>query len=443
MKLIRSVIPLPRFYGGLFLLICLYVLAFFMPVLYGAATVLLLLFLALLLFELINLFAYRNPVVPQRHAPARFSLSDANTIELELKNKSSRAWNFSLTDELPAQLQIRNFRLNGRLEPQGIETLHYSIRPLERGEYLFGNLNLFLNGPLGLMARHLIMPLEQRCKVYPSIVQMKAFELHTLSEMTHGHGIRKLKRTGHSYEFDQIKNYVPGDDVRQINWRSSARTRNLMVNRYEDEKSQQVYCLIDKSRSMLMPFNGLSLLDYAINASLAISNVVLKKQDKAGLFTFSDKIGTAVRAESGSLQLKHIMEALYKQKERDLEADYGLLYNALKQMAKTRSLLFLFTNFESLYAMRRVLPVLRKINARHLLIPVFFENSELYARSMQKAPDSESAIAGILAAQMVYEKRLISRELSRLGIHNILCKPEELSVETINKYLEIKSRGLL
>ena len=99
-----------------------------------------------------------------------------------------------------------------------------------------------------------------------------------------------MRRIGHSYEFEQIKNYVRGDDYRSINWKATSRRGHLMVNQYEDERAQQVYNIIDKSRSMKMPFNGMSLLDYAINTSLVISNVALQKHDRAGLMTFSDKM---------------------------------------------------------------------------------------------------------------------------------------------------------
>src|SRR5690606_31033362 len=129
-----------------------------------------------------------------------------------------------------------------------------------------------------------------------------------------------------SYEFEQIKNYVPGDDVRQINWKSTARHQQLMVNQYEDEKSQSIYNIIDKSRSMLMPFNKLSLMDYSINTSLMISNIALKKHDKIGLITFSDIIGSAIKADRKFGQLNIILEKLYKQKERDLESNYEYLY---------------------------------------------------------------------------------------------------------------------
>jgi len=131
-----------------------------------------------------------------------------------------------------------------------------------------------------------------------------------------------MRRLGHSMEFEQIKEYVSGDDYRTVNWNATARKGALMVNNFTDEKSQQVYCIIDKSRVMKMPFEGLSLLDYAINASLVLSNIALLKQDKAGLITFAENLSAFLPAEKKETQMHLILQALFNQKTRYLESDY-------------------------------------------------------------------------------------------------------------------------
>ena len=141
-----------------------------------------------------------------------------------------------------------------------------------------------------------------------------------------------------------------------------------MVNKYTDEKSQPIYSLIDKSRYMKMPFYGMSLLDYAINASLVISNSVLKKDDKAGLLTFSDRVETYVKASKQRNQIGRILEVMYREGETKREANYELMYSYIRKNISSRSLLFLFSNFDTSFALERVLPVLRKINRHHLLV---------------------------------------------------------------------------
>jgi uncharacterized protein (DUF58 family) len=442
-NLFRSIYLSARFFYLLSGIILWFCFAFILPFLFLPGLLLLSGLCMLLLADLVLLYGKKQMLSGQRTVPPRLSLSDENRIGVQLSNLGKQHLTFELVDELPVQLQVRDFSIKGTLTANGTRHLHYSIRPLSRGAYSFGEMNVFLMSRLKLMQRRIRLPLEQTVPVYPSIVQMKNFELFTMSSIARVHGIKKMRRIGHSYTFEQIKPYVRGDDVRQINWRSSARHQQLMINQFEDEKSQQVYNIIDKSRNMLMPFNGLSLLDYAINTALVISNVALRRQDMAGLITFSDKIGSVLRADRKHGQLQAILDALYNQKERDLEASYEHLYFAIRQLIKTRSLIFLYTNFESMYGLKRVLPVLQKINMQHLLTVVFFENSELEALSRSPAKDLKDVYTRILAEQALNDKAAIAHELNNMGIQTILSRPEDLNMNTINKYLEIKSRGMI
>jgi uncharacterized protein (DUF58 family) len=244
-------------------------------------------------------------------------------------------------------------------------------------------------------------------------------------------------------EFEQIKDYVLGDDLRTINWKATAKRNQLMVNQFQDEKSQPVYSIIDKGRIMKMPFNGLSLLDYAINASLVLSNIILKKQDKAGLFSFSKRIDNMVVAQRRSGQMQLILEALYNVDTDYFESDFGRLYANIKRHVTHRSLLLMYTNFETLDGLNRQLPYLKAIAKNHMLVVIFFKNTEIDKLIKAKAETVQQIYDKVIAEKFDFEKRLIINELKKFGIHSILTTPERLTVDTINKYLEIKSRGLL
>jgi uncharacterized protein (DUF58 family) len=215
------------------------------------------------------------------------------------------------------------------------------------------------------------------------------------------------------------------------------------VNQYQDERSQQVYSLIDKGRVMQMPFNGLSLLDYAINASLVISNIAMKKSDKAGIITFQDKIGTVLPASRSNNQMNQILEVLYKQKTGYRESDFSILYSSIRRKITQRSLLLLFTNFESIYGMQRELPFLRSLAHQHLVVVIFFENTEMKSLINEPASDLRTVYHKAIAEKFSYEKKLIVKELNKNGIQTILTAPENLTVNTINKYLELKARGMI
>jgi uncharacterized protein (DUF58 family) len=269
---------------------------------------------------------------------------------------------------------------------------------------------------------------------------MRKYELMAISNRLNEFGIKKIRRLGHSLEFEQVKNYVAGDDYRTINWKATARHGNLMTNLYTDEKSQHVYCVIDKSRSMKMPFDGLSLLDYAINASLVLANVALLKEDKAGLITIAEKVGSVVPADKKPTQINRILEVLYKEKTRYLETNMELLYATIRNVLKQRSLVVFFTNFESMSALERQLPFLKRISRFHLLLVVFFENTELQKLSEEPAGNVEEIYIKTIAEKFAYDKKLIVKELARHGIQSILSTPQNLTINTINRYLELKAK---
>ncbi|MCB0580976.1 MAG: DUF58 domain-containing protein, partial [Phaeodactylibacter sp.] len=342
-----------RFFWLFGALAVFFVVSFWAPLLFPVAQGVFVLALALLVLDAALLFNRRLALRGERFLPRIFNLGDANSVRLELENRSRLPLSITLIDELPYQFQIRDFEKRLYLKPGEQQRVHYELRPVERGEYVFGAINTFLASVIGLLERRYVIPQEMSVPVYPSILQMKQLELRAFDRTTHHKGIKKIRRIGHSYEFEQIKNYVRGDDYRSINWKASSRRNVLMVNQYEDERAQQIYCVIDKSRAMRMPFEGLSLMDYAINTSLVISNIALQKYDRAGLITFSDKIGATIKADSKPTQLNKILMALYKEEERPLEANYELLYYAARKLINGRSLILLYTNFESSYALER------------------------------------------------------------------------------------------
>ncbi len=447
-KILRIVILRDVYLGDRFFWLfgsvtAIFIASFPFPFLFAVGKALLIGAGALVLVDAFLLFNRGVAVECKRVLPRQLSLGDENTVKLELHNQYGLGLGITIIDELPVEFQKRDFEIKDQLKADEQKTYTYKLRPTIRGEYTFFDVNLFVNSILGLIERRIKQPLEEKILVYPSILQMNRFSLMAVARISTMRGVKRVRRLGSSYEFAQIRNYVKGDDYRSINWKATSRRNDLMVNQYEDERSQQIYSVIDKGRSMQMPFHGMSLLDYAINTSLVISSVSLQKHDKAGLMTFSDKIGATVKAESGTKQLNLIIETLYKEQPRNFEANYELLYTATKQFIRRRSLIFLYTNFESYSAMARVLPLLRRINVSHLLVVVFFENTEIVDYSQNEAHTTEEIYYKTIASKFVEEKYRIVQELRQYGIQVILTRPEDLSVNSINKYLEMKSRGMI
>lgn len=420
--------------------VLLFLTAFFFPVLETPAKVLFFALIAALAADLFFLFALNRQPVIERFLPERLSNGDENPVKIRIQNRYPFTVKAEIIDELPMQFQIRTFSVVQTLKPGQEKEIRYKLRPVERGEYHFGKVNVYLQSLLGLMERRFTGAEERIVPVYPSFMQIRKYQLHAEAAQTKDAGNRRLRKIGHSMEFEQVKEYVQGDDVRKLNWKATARKGSLMINSYTDEKSQQVYCVIDKGRLMKMPFNDLTLLDYAINASLVMCNVALYRQDKFGLVTFSNKMGSMLAADRKPVQLEKVLQQLYNQQTAFLESDFELLYTRIRATIKQRSLIILFTNFESLAGMQRQMPYLKRMAKYHLLLLVFFENTELKKVTTQNVNDIEDLYVKTIAGKYAHEKRLIVKELQNAGILSILTAPENVTVNTINKYIEIKTR---
>lgn len=423
--------------------IFLFLLAFFLPFVWYIALVYLLVFAVLTLMDYMLLFSGKRNVQAQRIVNERINLGHDNTVSLSIWNTFPFPVDVRLIDELPVQFQKRDFSQYHKIPAGKRHVAEYSLRPVSRGEYIFERILCYVSTPLGLLQRRCITEAAQMVKVYPSTKYLRKYQLLALSDSNQYAGSKKIRRIGHSMEFEQIKEYVQGDDIRTINWKATARRGNLMVNNFIDARSQQIYCLIDKGRAMKMPFDGMSLLDYSINAALIFLNIALLKQDRAGLITFSSKVNDIVASERTSTQISKINEALYRQRTDFSDSSFEALATTVYHKLSHRSFLLLFTNFETIASLERQLPYLRKLASRHLLCVVFFQNTLL--EEIQEAhPDTlEGIYIKTIADRFDFEKKQVVKELRRHGILSVLTTPEALTIDVINKYLELKARQMV
>jgi uncharacterized protein (DUF58 family) len=442
MRLLKGLYLSYRFFTVLLLIAFIFVMGFVYPIFFVAGQVFLVAFLSVLFLEVFVLFKPKNPISGQRKVTNPLSLGDENKVWITLTNNYGFNVQAKIYDNLPVQLQMRDLKFERFLSSGEETTLTYTVRPTERGVFLFNDVFVFVATLSQLCQRKIVIRQLDEVPTYPSILQMKQYELKVFAR-TSLSGIKKIRRLGHNNEFEQIKNYVQGDDFRTVNWKATSRRNELMVNQYQDERAQHIYSIIDKSRSMRMPFNELSLLDYAINATLAFSNICLRKGDKAGLMTFSDKLGSKLPAEGSGRQLQRIIEVLYNQQTRFLEANFELLYQGIRNHIKGRSMIMLYTNIESEYGLKRILPLLKRINQLHVLVVVFFENTEVAKTAQQEPKYVRDIYVKTFAEKYAMDKKKIALELRKQGIQTVLTKPESLTVDTINKYLELKSRGII
>ena len=403
----------------------------------------LLLIVAVLLVVEAFLLYHERGIMARRTMAERFSNGDENEVDIRVESIYSFPTTIEVIDEIPPIFQRRDILFRLKLGMGEGKDIKYRLRPTERGVYSFGHIRVFVSTPIGLMQRRFTLGQPCDVKVYPSYLMLTQYELLAMNNNLTDFGIKKIRRVGNNTEFEQIKDYVAGDDFRRINWRATARTSRLMMNVYQDERSQQIFSVIDKGRTMQQAFSGMTYLDYAINASLVLSYIAMRKDDKAGVVTFCNEFEDFVPASRRKGHIQNILELLYGQKTVYGEADYSALVTHVNRLINKRSLLVLYTNFANQVSMERQLSYLMQLNRRHRLLVVFFEDKEVKEYLASRPNSDEEYYRHVVAEKFAYEQRLIVSSLKQHGILALLTTPENLSVDVINKYLEIKSRQLI
>ena len=386
----------------------------------------------------IVLLWHKRAVTAERRLSTRFSNGDDNPVTISVESTYPFPVRFEVIDELPFQFQQRDntSRISSFTSQFSFKT---SLRPTRRGIYSVGHVMVFASTRLGLVERRYRCATPCDVSVYPSYQKLHQYELMAISRNLQEPGIKRIRRIGHNTEFEHIRDYLKGDDYRTVNWRATARLSRPMVNVYQDERSQQVFSIVDKGRVMQQAFEGMTLLDYAINASLALSYVAMRKEDRAGLITFADSVGTFVAADRRSGHINKLMETLYAEQTDFGETDFSALSVAVGRHINKHSLLILYTNFMGLVSLQRQLPFLQQIARRHRLLVVFFEDVELLQFMATPAATKEEVCQHEVAEKFAAEKQLISATLRQYGILSLLTTPQDLSVGVINRYLAIRN----
>ncbi len=441
MRLYRELYINPLFFTTGAVAVVLFVSAVMVP---AASFLAIALLITLILFTLFDLWLlFRIPFQkPVRRCADTFSNGDANEVRISVTNPASFALTCYITDEPPVEFQIRELSLSARLEAGASTQLSYTITPSRRGRYEFGACHAAFQSPVGILRRIITAAPEEagsrRVKVYPSFHHLNTYELMARAGHTHDSGSYQMRTEALALEFDQIREYTQGDEVRAVNWAASARVNKLMVNKYMEERAQPVYALIDTGRVMEMPFDGMSLLDYSVNAALGLSRAILSRHDKPGLITFSDEVATIVPAENRTGQHRKLTEALYRITTDFAESSFETLYTTIRRDISTRSTLLLFTNIETLHSLKRALPVLQRLNKHHLLVTILFKNTELSELGKQTASDISDIYDIALAEEAMLTKEEMLRTLRKSGIRAMTASPHELSIQAINAYLTLK-----
>jgi uncharacterized protein (DUF58 family) len=380
--------------------------------------------------------------VDRRH-DTKLSLGAENPVTLLVRNRGRRPATFWIRDEPPDAFEIDRRVLSGVIPARQSWRDVYHARPLQRGDYAFADINLRWRGPLGLIVRQGKIEAGQPVKVYPNLLDVRRYDLLLRRNRLQELGLRHTRQFGEGTEFERLREYLPDDEFRRINWKATARRNRPVTTEYQTERSQNVVAVLDTGRMMQSPVAQIAKLDYVVNAVLFLTYVATGKGDKVGLMTFADDVGQFVTPRQGRGQFYRVLELLYAVKAQPVEPDYrqALSYLALKQ--RKRALIVIFTDLSGGLSMQSLVSHVSVLARRSLPLVVTISDPDIYAAARQKPHDSLSVYQRAAATQLLDERQVALDNLRRQGVLTLDVPANQLSMAVINRYLELKGRTLL
>jgi uncharacterized protein (DUF58 family) len=438
-------IPTPRLLVLLLLGAVVVAGASFAPALTWIAVLYFVALLGLVLTDLV-LSPRPDQIELDRIVEPKLSLGVENLIVVVLRNRSVRPVRYEVRDEYPYQFPADQTVVRGVVPPLGATEARYHVRPLARGDYSFGAINLRYRSTLGMFRRQIrrdAPPEATAIRVYPNVLDIRKYDLLARKGMLMELGLRNVRMDGSGTEFERLRDYTPDDEFRRINWKATARRQKPIAVEYETERAQHVVFVLDTGRLMRPPVADLAKLDYAINAALLSSYVATLRGDHVGLLTFADEVGVYLAPSKGRGQFYTMLELLYNVRSDPVEADYARALGYLSLKNKRRSLIVIFTDLMTLEAAQPLIAYTARLATRHLPLVVTIQDPHITNLATQPVLAASDVFERAVAVRMIDERQVILDTLHRAGVLTLDAEADKLSIAVINKYLELKSRSML
>jgi len=375
-----------------------------------------------------------------REHDSKLSLGAENPIRVSLRNRSWRRVNFTVRDEAPEKFKIEMRTMEGQVNPRGEWESIYHVRPLRRGDYQFGDLSLRWVGPLGLVVRQAKVEAKEPVKVYPNLLDVRRYDLLLKRNRLQEMGLRTTRQFGEGTEFERLREYLPDDEYRRINWKATARRNFPVTTEYQTERSQQVMAVLDVGRMMQSPVADIAKLDYVVNAVLLLTYVATGKGDRVGMMSFADDVQHYLGPRQGRGQFYRMLELLYAVEPQPVEPDYrkALAYLAVKQ--RRRALVVVFTDLTGGASLNSLVAQMSMLARSSLPLLVTISDPDVVNASQMKPNDSLGVYQRSAASQLLDERRVVLDSLRQRGVLTLDVPANQLSMSVINRYLELKGR---
>ena len=381
----------------------------------------------------------------EREAPLTLGVGDRSTGRYLLRSHWGRPLRVTLYDALPpAHVAVNEAERVLELAPHATGELSFLLEGRARGEAALGDVALRACTPIGLVARTMRYRPDDRIVVAPSLAGVRRFRWLAVHHRLAAAGVRDARRRGEGRSFARLRDYVPGDDPRHIDWKATARRGHTITREFTIEQSQTVYVLVDAGRSMTQFAGEFPRFEYALSAALVLADVAASAGDRVGAMVFDDRIRALVPAQRGAAALQAMRSALVPVQPSLAEPDYAAAFRALAQRQRKRALIVLITDVLEPRAARALLAHLTRGASRHLAVVVALRNEALLAASAVPAGGGAEAVyESAAAAELLADRATALQRMRDAGVVVLDVAPDAMAAAVVSQYLELKARGAL
>lgn len=371
------------------------------------------------------------------------SLGAQTRVALELRNETDQALDIEVLDDVPAELKRDFGRSVVALSPQEQKSAAYDVVPQRRGDVQVGNAWLRIRTAWALAERWMTADIGQAVRVYPDLIGARQHSLLLLRSRQISLEKRRARAVGRGREFESLRDYQPGDELRDISWPATARRGKPITRIFQPERSQAVWILVDGGRLLRARIGDRTKLDLLVDAALALAQVVEGAGDRIGLLTYGRTLHQRLAPARGSQHLRQIFEALATVPAERAEADHAAAAAAMMSAQKQRALIVWLTELAETAGVPDVVEHATTLSPRHLVLFGVMKPSDLTAAAAA-VPGSGDDMYRMLAAQETLDRRdVLLRGLTHRGAHVVELDQQQPTAMLIDRYLQIKERSLI
>lgn len=379
-----------------------------------------------------------------REFSGRFAVGAETEVHLKIQNAQPYAVSLVIKDEYPPQMKLSDQReAHMRVDGQASAALVYGLTPPKRGRFEFGQIAVRFLSRLNLVWCETRVGEATAVKVYPNMRRAREAELKALGARSLVSSHRKTSWRGEGREFESLRDYVRGDELRHISWSATARRGKLTTRQYQIERDQTILIAIDGGRLMTARIDQETKLDSAVHAALALMSAAARAGDNAGLLVFGRKIKSFLPPGRGHDHLDAALEALYSVEPEMIEPSYSRAFEYIAAHSKRRSLVILLTDLVDEEGSKELLTSLRLLRPRHLPLVVTIADRDLRAVVSSPPDNVRDLFTQSVAEEIMYLRETALRLVEAQGGLALDVTAAALAPAILEKYLQVKERGLL